>query len=297
MKKTKKPVKLLTARKRVQHHVKMAVVPHAKNQFRPHLVRSHGIAVVLLLVATLVFGSNWLSTGSVLGAEVNITPVSLLKDVNNERMQRGEVSLKYDQQLSQAAFLKAQNMFDQQYWAHNAPDGTTPWSWFGKVGYNYAFAGENLAKNFQSASATVAAWMASQKHRDNVLGQEYTEVGFAIVDGVLNEKQTTLVVALFGRPSASVAGAVAPVENSAPLGGLSAMSQFGVTLQSLSPALLSSMILLMVTSIVALMAHTYRRQLPLAIRQTWRYHHGLLKASGAMAIMIVLIALYSGGQI
>lgn len=297
MKKTKKPAKLLTARKRVQHHIKMAVVPHAKNQFRPHLVRSHGIMGVLLLVATLVFGSNWLSTGSVLGAEVNITPASLLKDVNNERMQRGEVSLKYDPQLSHAAFLKAQNMFDQQYWAHNAPDGTTPWSWFGKVGYNYAFAGENLAKNFQSAPATVAAWMASQKHRDNVLGQDYTEVGFAIVDGVLNEKQTTLVVALFGRPSASVAGAVAPVENSAPLGGLSAMSQFGVTLQSLSPALLSSMILLMVTSIVALMAHTYRRQLPLAIRQTWRYHHGLLKASGAMAIMIVLIALYSGGQI
>ncbi len=297
MKKTKRPKKIVAVHKRVRHHVKMAVVPHAKNQFRPHLVRGYGIATVLVLVATLVFGSNWLSTGSVLGAEVNITPTSLLNSVNDERTDKGEGVLRYNKQLSQAAFLKAQDMLDKQYWAHNAPDGTTPWQWFGKVDYNYAFAGENLAKNFQSASATVTAWMASQKHRDNVLGQQYTEAGFAVVDGVLSGKQTTLVVALFGRPASSVAGVVAPVENSATLGGLSMMSQFGVTLQSMSPAVLSSLTLLLLTSVVALSAHAYRRQLPLAVRQTWRYHHGLIKATGFAAILIVLVAVYSGGQI
>lgn len=297
MKKTKRSKKVIAAHKRVRHHVKMAVVPHAKNQFRPHLVRGYGITTVLILVATLVFGSNWLSTGSVLGAEVNITPTSLLNNVNDERTHKGEGVLRYNKQLSQAAFLKAQDMLDKQYWAHNSPDGTTPWQWFGKVDYNYAFAGENLAKNFQSASAVVSAWMASQKHRDNVLGQQYTEAGFAVVDGVLNDKQTTLVVALFGRPASSVAGVVAPVENSATPGGLSAMSRFGVVLQSLSPAVLSSILLLLVASSVALLAHAYRRQLPLAVRQTWRYHHGLLKATGLVAILVVLVAVYSGGQI
>lgn len=300
MKKTKKPSRPKTIHKKVRRHVKMAVVPHRANQFRPHLIRRHGIAALLVVVVVTLFGSNWVSTGSVLGERADITAASLLAHTNVEREQRNMGALKYDKQLSEAAFLKAKDMFRQQYWAHVAPDGTTPWQWFARVGYNYAYAGENLAKNFRSTDTAMNAWMASDKHRDNILNPEYTEVGFAVVDGTLDGQQTTLIVALYGQPMSDtvVAGAEGVHVNSPPVvstGGI--MSQFGVMLQSASPAALGSAVFLLIAAVIALTAHAYRRRLPPAIRKSWRYHHGLYKATGLTALAIVLVALYSGGQI
>lgn len=300
MKKTKTPSRPKAVHKKVRRHVKLAVVPNKANQFRPHLIRRHGLAALLVAVAVLFFGSNWMSSGSVLGDKVEITADSLLKSTNYERVERRINGLKYSEQLSQAAMLKAKDMLKQQYWAHTAPDGTTPWEWFSQVGYDYAHAGENLARNFRSAEATVTAWMGSEKHRENILNNAYTEVGFAVVGGMLNNQKTTLIVALYGQPlSDDTAVGVAGVhENMAPvLGDMSLMTRFGVALQSVTPAALSSIFLLLFATLVALMAHTYRKRLPFALQRSWRYHHGLYKAVGLMTMAIVLIAIYSGGQI
>lgn len=45
--------------------------------------------------------------------------------------------------------------------------------------------------------------MNSPSHKDNILRQDYTDVGFAVVNGVLNGEPTTLVVQMFGKPMAS----------------------------------------------------------------------------------------------
>jgi hypothetical protein len=50
------------------------------------------------------------------------------------------------------------------------------------------------------SDGVVTAWMNSPTHRDNILKKEYTDVGFAIVNGVLNGEETTLVVQMFGKP-------------------------------------------------------------------------------------------------
>lgn len=300
MKKTKTTRSPLSVHKHVRHHVKMAVVPHRANQFRPHVVRWYGLTVLAVLVGVLFFGSNLASTGSVLGTRATIGTTDLLRDTNVQRAHGHESPLKLNDELSRAAFMKAQDMFKQQYWAHVAPDGTTPWAWFAKVGYNYAYAGENLAKNFPSADATVAAWMASPMHRANILNTHYTDVGFAVVDGQLDGKQTTLVVALYGDPvaSAQVAGVTTIPKTDAPLiGATSVMTQFGMLLQSMTPATLSSVVLLLFGAVVALIAHTYRRQLPTAVRRSWKYHHGLYKAIGLTSFAIMIVGLYSGGQI
>ena len=94
-------------------------------------------------------------------------------------------------------------MLAKNYWAHFAPDGKTPWDFILNSGYQYEYAGENLAKNFLFSDGVVSAWMNSQTHRDNILKSNYTEVGYAIVNGTLNGEQTTLVVQLFGKPLAS----------------------------------------------------------------------------------------------
>jgi uncharacterized protein YkwD len=281
---------------KIRRHAAMTVVPHHSNQFQPHIIRSYGI-IAILVVATLLFTWSANQRAMVLGVEANVTSTELLTSTNEVRKHDGLPPLEYSDVLSNAAYLKAQDMLKKQYWAHTAPDGATPWVWFSEAGYSYAYAGENLARNFTTAKTTIDAWMASQKHRDNILGVHYTDVGFAVVDGSLEGRQTKLIVALYGQPASEITVAGASVRTNAPTGTIDPLTMFGITLQSLSPAALGAVALLMMTALVALIAHAYRRRMPLSLRRSWKYHHGLYKAVGLSAVAIVFIALYSGGQI
>jgi len=299
MKKTKKLTKKEPIRRRVRRRAQLTMVPHAANGFHPHLVRWYGIAA-MLLVAVMSFAASHVMTGSsILGVKANITAVDLLNDTNAERTKQGEKPLAYNEQLSTAAYLKAKDMFAKQYWAHTAPNGTTPWHWFAEAGYNYADAGENLAKNFTTTDATIAAWMASTHHRENILNTNYTDVGFAVMDGTLDNQPTTLVVALYGTPVKAVAGisTTANTTMAATDDDSSFVAKLGLSVQSMTPAVIGSVILLFAGGLVALLAHTYRRRLPPAVKRSWRYHHGLYKAIGLTSVAIVIVALYSGGQI
>src|SRR5258708_28336998 len=91
-------------------------------------------------------------------------------------------------------------MFANQFWAHVAPDGTSPWQFFKNAGYQYYSAGENLARDFSNTSDMMAAWMASPTHRANIVNGRFREIGVAVVDGRLLGSDTTLVVQLFGTP-------------------------------------------------------------------------------------------------
>ena len=65
--------------------------------------------------------------------------------------------------------------------------------------YDYLYAGENLAKNFGGSKEVVDAWYKSPSHRENLINDKYTDVGFAVVNGVLDGYETTLVVQMFGK--------------------------------------------------------------------------------------------------
>jgi hypothetical protein len=74
------------------------------------------------------------------------------------------------------------------------------------VNYNYTYAGENLAMNFSEAEDALSAWLASPTHRDNILSQNYEDIGVAVVVGEINGTETTLVVQLFGQRFVAIAG-------------------------------------------------------------------------------------------
>jgi uncharacterized protein YkwD len=287
---------------KLHSHVKLAVVPHKANHYRPHLVRRAGLLAVLVAVIGLHMTYNMTTSGTVLGDRASITATALLDDTNKLRQQNGLQPITLNQQLNQAAYLKVQDMFKQQYWAHTAPDGTEPWKWLADAKYNYSVAGENLAKNFYTADAATAAWMNSPEHRANVLSVDYTEVGFAVMSGPLAGEETTIVVALYAAPAVE---GVAGVQDT-PSGGVAAanigrsggvVTQLGVAVQSLTPAAVGSVVLLLFAAAVAFMAHMYRQKLPKPLRQSWYRHHGAYKMAGLSSVIIVVVALYGGGQI
>ena len=139
----------------------------------------------------------------VLGYATNISPERLIALTNEQRTSHGFSPLTNNSVLNEAARRKAGDMFSLDYWAHNSPTGRTPWVFFKEVGYSYAFAGENLARDFDSSNAVVTAWMESPTHRENILNGDYREIGMAVVNGTLEGVETTLVVQFFGSPIAS----------------------------------------------------------------------------------------------
>lgn len=162
----------------------------------------HLDALLFYVFAFAVFHTSlqWLhrTYPAVLGYATDIRLEELLSKTNAQREEKGLPRLEFNEMLSQAAAAKARDMFAKNYWAHFAPDGKSPWEFVTSSGYRYAIAGENLAKNFSTSSSVVDAWMASPTHRDNVLKPQYRDIGFAIVNGVLNGEETTLVVQIFG---------------------------------------------------------------------------------------------------
>lgn len=170
--------------------------------------RSHASSLWSLLFANLFVLSVLLlkqvpvgeSGLKVLGFATDVTLVDLYDQTNLERQQNGLSRLKYSPVLEEAAKQKAADMFANDYWAHISPSGTTPWDFFESVEYRYLYAGENLAKDFDKSTNLVAAWMNSPTHRENILNPNYTEIGFAIVNGDLSGNETTLVVQMFAKP-------------------------------------------------------------------------------------------------
>jgi len=277
-------------------------VPHKGNGFRPHLIRVQGLVAVLLIavLAQAVYSFSTTGNFQVLGRTSDIQTFDLLTDTNKEREAKNLGDLQLNDQLSQAAFLKAQDMFKNDYWAHTSPAGVEPWKWFGDAGYNYSVAGENLAKNYPNADATVQAWMNSPSHRENILNGKYVDVGFAIVDGTLQGRATTLVVAYYGAPVtfAAVQGTAAPATFSTPaLQGSNPTEFFGTALQSLSPVTVAILGILAIIAIVGVAAHHYRNNLPKTWKKSWKLHHGMYTFVGTLMLGALIIVATGGGSI
>ena len=92
-------------------------------------------------------------------------------------------------------------MVKNGYFAHTSPSGLTPWYWFGNVGYDFTYAGENLAVNFSDSQDVTRAWLNSPEHRANIMDSNYTQIGIATAQGTYNGQSATYVVELFGSPA------------------------------------------------------------------------------------------------
>jgi hypothetical protein len=67
-----------------------------------------------------------------------------------------------------------------------------------KVGYQFTYAGENLAVNFTDSADVTNAWMASPLHKANILSPDFKEIGISMHDTVYQDKNTIFVVQMFG---------------------------------------------------------------------------------------------------
>lgn len=191
---------LATKPKPKSHHKKRQAQHHRHSK---HYVKAYWPYLPMLMIVGFgVFINSLWSQAGVLGAKNDFSSASLLDETNERRAAEKLSDLTIDPQLTAAAQAKAEDMAKNDYWAHNSPDGKTPWTFIKSSGYQYQAAGENLAYGFDGASETITGWMNSSEHRANILNTAYLNVGFGIASSpnYQGHGPETIVVAEYGQP-------------------------------------------------------------------------------------------------
>lgn len=120
---------------------------------------------------------------------------------NQERSLEALNPLSGNKILNQIARLRLADLFDNQYFEHQSPDGKSAPDLAKLVDYKYSIIGENLALgNFNGDQGIVKAWMNSPGHRANILNPKYTELGVAESEGDFQGRNVTIAVQIFGLP-------------------------------------------------------------------------------------------------
>ena len=252
-----------------------------------------GLAVILLVGLFI----NLFLVGSpknVLGLNTNITPEVLLNETNQERVKYHLPILTLNSELSQAAFTKASNMVQLNYWSHYTPNGEPPWSFITNAGYNYQSAGENLAYGFTSSQALVTAWMNSPPHRKNILDRVYQNVGFGIIDttNYMGQGPSVLVDAMYGQPAVKLAPstnvvAATFVKTNSPPQSVNIFQQLTGISSQWSVLILTAFVSSLLTFLI--IKHTLKWRKVLIYSEEYVVSHPMLD----ILIMLLIVGLYT----
>jgi len=101
--------------------------------------------------------------------------------VNIERQKAGLAPLTLSTELSKVARIKSQDMADKNYFSHTSPTYGDPFAMMKSFGIKYGYAGENIAKGYNSAESVMNGWMNSSGHRANILNPNFKTIGVGYV--------------------------------------------------------------------------------------------------------------------
>lgn len=135
------------------------------------------------------------------GLGANLNQQEIISFTNKQRQNNELDDLKENYYLNLSAEEKVDDMFKNQYFAHDSLSGEGAGDLAKEAGYEFLLIGENLAMgNFENVKELVDAWMASPGHRENILNKSYQEIGVAAKKGMFNGKEIWMAVQHFGLP-------------------------------------------------------------------------------------------------
>lgn len=188
---------------RMLQWLKKHFIPHEGNEHRPHFLREESMRRIVVLVVALeliAFILPSLVNLNLSGGMAAVLPAVLGQLTNENRQAVNLPVLAVNPLLTLAAEMKAQDMAEKSYFAHTSPEGRTPWYWLEQAGYQYQYAGENLAVNFRDSEDVTRAWLQSPTHRANIVKGNYTEMGTGVAGGVYQGRNTVFVAQVYANP-------------------------------------------------------------------------------------------------
>lgn len=137
----------------------------------------------------------------------------VLTELNKIRRAHGLVPVKLSRPLTSAADAHSRAMGTFGFFTHESRDGSAFWKrvkrFYARGSYGTWAVGENLlwsTTDSLDASTALKLWMASPKHRENILTPRWREVGLSAVSvpaapGVYGGRDVTIVTSDFGARS------------------------------------------------------------------------------------------------
>lgn len=104
-----------------------------------------------------------------------------LSDLNAYRVSKGLQTLKYSEKLNLASEVHARDLAATGTISHTGSDGSGHGDRIQRQGYYFTIAGENVATGQMSWDAVFEAWKKSPGHNENLLRDDVTEFGLALV--------------------------------------------------------------------------------------------------------------------
>lgn len=184
--------------------VKHYFIPHAGNNHRPYFLRNNsmrGLAGFVILAEILILMGLTVGVTGNFSNTAAVLPGVLGALANDERGAAHLTPLVENPVLDSIATLKAEDMARKSYFSHTSPEGLTPWYWFRQAGYDYEYAGENLAIDFKDSYDVTHAWMNSPAHRANIIKSAYTEMGTGVASGTYDGVPTVFVAQVYAKPA------------------------------------------------------------------------------------------------
>jgi hypothetical protein len=185
----------------LKHHF----IPHVKNNHHaPVLHRKRHVVYTLfalgikslVVLITILLPLDVFVTPDALEAQLD----AIIEETNAVRAKEGEAPLRTDDQLGVSATLKAADMRDWQYFAHTSPSGIGVADMIRLGGYEFLYAGENLAIGFGTAADVVRAWRESPTHYANLVHPVFQDIGVGVAIGSQDGMPVPYFVQHFGTP-------------------------------------------------------------------------------------------------
>lgn len=124
----------------------------------------------------------------------------IIEKINRERERYNKPDLITSGVLADIAWRKSLAMSKNGFLQHSPEASGSLWPFFREAGYVYKYAGENLAVNIKTEEEIVYSWMNSTTHRQNILSDNFSEIGVAITYGNYMGETSPFITAYFAQP-------------------------------------------------------------------------------------------------
>lgn len=144
---------------------------------RPTTTRRRAALASVALTALLSAGCG----NTILGLDDNPDVAAFADLMNAHRISVGCLPLEWNVEVAVVAREHSQDMIDRSYFAHENPDGESPFDRLTDAGISYSRAAENIAFGYPTAEAVLDGWLNSSGHRRNIENCNLTEHGVGLV--------------------------------------------------------------------------------------------------------------------
>ena len=140
-------------------------------------------ACIMAVMALAFVGTSAAAADCVAPPNVNELATQIAAGLNQSRRNNGQLPLRFNRKLGQAAMVHACDMLVNDFFDHQGSDDTNSQARVRNAGYNDCIVAENIAWGYPRSEQIVDGWLNSPGHRRNMLHPRIEEFGVGITQG------------------------------------------------------------------------------------------------------------------